>query len=59
MTRHHQVMRDRPLRAEHERRLEAMAEFIAAYEAAHGEITTEEMAAAEKRARARAIVVNG
>lgn len=45
--------------AELERRLGALAEFIAAFEAAHGEITAKEMRAASRRARARAISVKG
>lgn len=45
--------------AEHDRQLQAMAEFIAAYEAEHGEITEEEMDEAERSMRERAIVVRG
>lgn len=45
------------LKAEHDRRLRAVDEFIAAYEAEHGEITDEQMEAAYRRAKARAIVV--
>lgn len=45
------------LKAEHERRLRGIEDFIAAYEAEHGEITDEEMEAAYRRAKARAIVV--
>lgn len=45
--------------AEHDQRLQAMDEFIAQYEAEHGEITEEEMEAAERWARENAIVVNG
>jgi hypothetical protein len=45
--------------AEHDRQMQAMAEFIAAYEAEHGEITAEEMDEAERSMRERAIVVRG
>ena len=38
-------------KAEHERRLDALGEFVAAYEHEHGEITPEEMRAAARRAR--------
>jgi|SRR5579859_2932452 Arc/MetJ-type ribon-helix-helix transcriptional regulator len=47
------------LKADHDRRLQAMDEFLAAYEAEHGEITKEEMREAARRARERAIVVRG
>jgi Arc/MetJ-type ribon-helix-helix transcriptional regulator len=47
------------LKVEHDRRLRALDEFITGYEAEHGEITEDEMAAAERRARERAIVVRG
>jgi Arc/MetJ-type ribon-helix-helix transcriptional regulator len=41
-------------KAEHDRRLEALGAFVAAYEREHGEITPEEMrAAARRRARPR------
>jgi Arc/MetJ-type ribon-helix-helix transcriptional regulator len=43
------------LKAEQDRRLEALATFVAAYEAEHGEITPEEMRTAARRARARTI----
>ena len=43
--------------AEHDRRQRAMAEFIAEYEAEHGEITEDEIAEARRWARSRAIVV--
>lgn len=43
---------------EHGRRMQAMDEWIAAYEAEHGEITEEMMDAADRELRARAIVVN-
>ncbi len=42
------------LKVEKDRRLEALAAFVAAYEAEHGEITREEMRAAARRASARA-----
>ena len=45
------------LKAESDRRLRGIDEFIAAYEAEHGEITDDEMEAAYQRAKARAIVV--
>lgn len=44
---------------DHEQRLVALAELIAAYEAEHGEITPEEMERAERRMKERAIVVHG
>jgi Arc/MetJ-type ribon-helix-helix transcriptional regulator len=47
------------LKLEHERRLEALAEFIVDYEAEHGEITPEEMRMAARRARSRAVSVRG
>jgi hypothetical protein len=37
----------------------ALDEFLAGYEAEHGEITDDEMAAAVRRARERAVVVRG
>jgi Arc/MetJ-type ribon-helix-helix transcriptional regulator len=42
-------------RAEHDRRLEALGAFVAAYEAEHGEISAEEMRSAARLARARAV----
>jgi len=42
---------------DHDRRLAALDEFLAEYEAEHGEITESEMNDAARRARARAIVV--
>ena len=42
-----------------DRRLEALAAFIAAYESEHGEITSEEMRLASRRARASAVAVRG
>jgi hypothetical protein len=47
------------LKLAHERRLEALASFVAAYEAEHGAITTEELRLASRRARATAVVVRG
>jgi Arc/MetJ-type ribon-helix-helix transcriptional regulator len=47
------------LKVEHDRRHRALGEFIAEYEAEHGEITEEEMTAAARRARERAVVVRG
>ena len=44
---------------EHDRRMTALDEFIAEYEAEHGEITLEEIETASRRARARALVVRG
>ncbi|HEY2381821.1 MAG TPA: ribbon-helix-helix protein, CopG family [Terriglobia bacterium] len=45
------------LKLDQDRRLEALAGFIAAYEAGHGEITPDEIKQAVRRARARAIPV--
>ena len=45
------------LKAAHERRLAALDAFLAEYEAEHGQITAEEMDAAARRARGRAVVV--
>lgn len=45
--------------AAHERRLVALDEFFAQYEAEHGAITEEEMQAAQRHFRERAIVVRG
>ena len=42
---------------EHDRRLRALDDFIAAHEAAHGVITAEEIDSAVREARATAIVV--
>jgi Arc/MetJ-type ribon-helix-helix transcriptional regulator len=44
---------------DHERRLEGLDRFVAAYEAEHGVITDDEMAEAVRSARADAIVVRG
>lgn len=43
----------------HDRRLRGIDDFIAAYEAEHGEITDEQMERAYRRAKARAVVVRG
>ena len=45
------------LKLDLERRLEALAAFVAAYESDNGEITPEEMKQAGRRARSRAITV--
>jgi len=47
------------LRADHEGRLQALDEFVTAFEAEHGEISEEEMRDAQRRARSRAVVVRG
>jgi Arc/MetJ-type ribon-helix-helix transcriptional regulator len=47
------------LKADRDRRLQALDEFLAAYEAEHGEITERDMHEAARRARARAVVVRG
>jgi len=47
------------LKVAHDRRLRALAEFVAAFEAEHGEITEAEMGEAARRARGRAVVVRG
>jgi hypothetical protein len=47
------------LKLEHDRRLRGLAAAIRGYEAEHGEITPEEIEAAKRRARARAIVIRG
>jgi Arc/MetJ-type ribon-helix-helix transcriptional regulator len=47
------------LKADHDRRLRALDDFLAVYEAEHGEITDDEMRDAARRARERAIVVRG
>jgi Arc/MetJ-type ribon-helix-helix transcriptional regulator len=47
------------LKAAHDRRLRAIDEFVAAFEAEHGEITEAEMSEAARRARGRAVVVRG
>jgi hypothetical protein len=45
--------------AEHDRRMQALDEFLLAYEAQHGPITDEEIADASRRSRGRALVVRG
>jgi hypothetical protein len=45
--------------ADHDRRMRALDSFLDAYEAEHGAITEDEMRAATRRARARAVVVRG
>src|SRR5262245_33547647 len=45
------------LRADHDRRMQALDAFIEAYEAEHGEISDDEIAAAKRRTRSRAVVV--
>jgi hypothetical protein len=47
------------LKIEHDRRLRGIDDFIAAYEAEYGEITAEDMEAAYRASKARAIVVRG
>jgi Arc/MetJ-type ribon-helix-helix transcriptional regulator len=47
------------LKADHDRRLAALDEFLSAYEAEHGEITEQEMHDAARGARAGAVVVRG
>ncbi len=47
------------LKLEQEQRLEALSEFVAAYEAEHGEITGADIRAAERRARSRALPARG
>jgi hypothetical protein len=47
------------LKVEHDRRLHGIDDVIAAFEAEYGEITDEEMDAAYRAAKARAIVIRG
>ena len=47
------------LKADHDRRMRALDEFIAAYEAEHGVISDDEIRQAKRRARSRAVVVRG
>lgn len=47
------------LKAEQDRRLAALDEFLGAYEAEHGEITDQEIAEVVRRARSGAVVVRG
>lgn len=46
-----------PLKADHDRRMQALDSFLAAYEAQRGTITEAEMDDAVRRARSRATVV--
>jgi len=45
--------------ADHDRRMVALSDFLAHYEAENGEITEQEMKDAARRARSRAVVVRG
>ena len=45
--------------ADHDRRLRALDDFLAAYEAEDGEITEEQVVGAARRTRTRAVVVRG
>jgi len=45
------------LKAEHDRRMQALDSFLSAYEAEHGAITEAEIDGAARRARSRATVV--
>jgi hypothetical protein len=47
------------LQVDHDARLQAIDQFIADYEAEHGEITEDEIAEVRRRDRASAIVVRG
>lgn len=47
------------LKTENDRRLQALDDFLAAYEAEHGEITEDEIRGAARRTRERAVVVRG
>jgi len=47
------------LKLAQERRLEALAAFVAAYEEEHGEISSDEIRLAARRARGKAIAVRG
>lgn len=47
------------LKLEQDRRLAALAAFMAAYELEHGEITADEMRSATRRARTRAVSPRG
>ena len=44
---------------DHERRMGALDDFLAAYESEHGEITDEDIRQASRRARGRSVVVRG
>lgn len=43
--------------AEHDQRMRALDDFLESYEAEHGVITEDEMVAATRRARSRAVVI--
>lgn len=45
--------------AEHDRRMRALDDFLAAYESEHGEITEDEIRQATRSSRERAVVVRG
>ena len=45
--------------ADHDRRMSALDEFFAAFEAEHGEITDQEIREATRAARSRSVVVRG
>lgn len=45
--------------AEHDRRLRALDEFLAAFETEHGEITDDEIAEVSRRTSARSVIVRG
>lgn len=45
------------LKLDHDRRMQALSTFIAAYESEHGEISAEEIERATRAARARALPV--
>ena len=47
------------LQADHDRRMIALDEFFAAFEAEHGEITDHEIRDATRAARSRSLVVRG
>jgi Arc/MetJ-type ribon-helix-helix transcriptional regulator len=47
------------MKADQDTRLAALDDFLAAFESEHGEISDEEMQAAARRARKRAVVVRG
>ena len=47
------------MKVAHDGRLRALDEFVAAFEAEHGQITEAEMREAARRARGRAVVIRG
>lgn len=47
------------LKADHDRRMQALDRFLAAYESEHGEITSDEIDEAVRRSRSGATVVRG